>query len=390
MDRPVPVANQLAASEAAAAVYADQVALLYRHSSLVIAANLLTSALLAAVHWSTVPAGPLLGWLAVMWTITAARGVLAQRYGLAQPSPDQARRWGQWFIFLVSLSGFCWGAGAVLLFPLQTLEQRVFTMLVLAGMSAGSVPILVAVKLAAVGHLVAITVPVASAFAYQGTGLSVILAPMMLIFLGGMIITASIAHRSVTQSLHLRRENKQAELEARVKERTAELEQLANHDPLTQLPNRLLLRDRLEHALRNVKRSGVQLAVLFLDLDRFKLINDSLGHDAGDKLLQEVASRLQGCLRESDTIARLGGDEFVIILEGPAVNGQAMAVARRVMAILATPITIRERTVVVSASIGISYYPQDGNDIKALLRRADNALQQVKQQGRNDVRCFSA
>lgn len=403
----------------AAEVYVDQVALLYKHATLASAVHVANSVLLVSVHWSTVRPGLLLVWLSAMGILAVGRLVLTRRYRRTQASTAQAPAWGRWYVLMVSLSGLCWGAVAVILFPLQTVEQRIVTVLVLAGMSAGGVPILAAVRHAAVAYLVTIAVPAAAAFAYQGTALSMVLALMMLVFLAGMITTTWIAHRSVMQSLHLRRENQrllaqamednarlqsaieqreQAEqalletnrtLEERVRDRTAELERRANHDPLTQLPNRLLLQDRLEQALRWAQRNGGHLAVLFLDLDRFKLINDSLGHDAGDRLLKEVATRLQSCLRQTDTIARLGGDEFVIVLEGLGSASEAMLVARKVLAILAPPITIQEQEVTVSASIGISHYPQDGADIKALLVHADGALQRAKEQGRNDVRSYS-
>ena len=332
--------------------------------------------------WSETPCGAFLRWHDDCLTLLPTSPVLIPR--LEEVGHHLPRDWAR-----------------LKQIELQTVEQRIVTVLVLAGMSAGGVPILAAVRHASVAYLVTIAVPAAAAFAYQGTALSMVLALMMLVFLAGMITTTWIAHRSVMQSLHLRRENqrllaqamednarlqsaieqrKQAEqalletnrtLEERVRARTAELERRANHDPLTQLPNRLLLQDRLEQALRWAQRNGGHLAVLFLDLDRFKLINDSLGHDAGDQLLKEVATRLQSCLRQTDTIARLGGDEFVIVLEGLGSASEAMLVARKVLAILAPPITIQEQEVTVSASIGISHYPQDGADIKALLIHAD-------------------
>ncbi len=167
-------------------------------------------------------------------------------------------------------------------------------------------------------------------------------------------------------------------------ERTrAELAHLAQHDPLTDLPNRLLFQDRLEHALERARREQGMLAVLFLDLDRFKDINDSLGHAAGDRLLQEVAGRLRGAVRREDTVARMGGDEFIILMEGLRHEEDAEHLARKLLAALATPMRIDGGAYYVTTSIGISLYPRDGTDGETLVRNADAAMYRAKARGRN-------
>ncbi len=168
-----------------------------------------------------------------------------------------------------------------------------------------------------------------------------------------------------------------------------ELEHLAHHDPLTGLPNRLLFRARLEHALQRAVRSGGQLAVLFLDLDGFKHVNDSLGHTAGDSLLQEVAKRLAAPLRREDTVARLGGDEFTVLLEGIHGRKSAARVAETLIRALAEPIRLQGRELFVSASVGISLFPRDGDSVEALLRNADAAMYEAKEGGRNTCRFYT-
>jgi len=160
-----------------------------------------------------------------------------------------------------------------------------------------------------------------------------------------------------------------------------EMERLAYFDVLTGLPNRSLFRDRLEQALALAGRNGSQVALMFLDLDQFKEVNDTLGHATGDQLLALVAKRLSQSVRRSDTVARLGGDEFVIILSG--VNGEqdAGAMARKVLDALSAPVPVAEREIFITGSLGIALYPHDGRDAEALIRNADAAMYQAKEQG---------
>lgn len=167
-----------------------------------------------------------------------------------------------------------------------------------------------------------------------------------------------------------------------------EIHQLAYHDILTSLPNRVLLEDRLQQAISQAHRDGEQVAVMFLDLDRFKSINDSLGHAVGDRLLQEVSVRLRHCLRESDTVARLGGDEFVAVLSGLPSREDVVAVAEKVRDSVARPMLLNRQEVFTSASIGIALYPQDGREVETLLKHADLAMYQAKGQGRNHFQFF--
>lgn len=158
---------------------------------------------------------------------------------------------------------------------------------------------------------------------------------------------------------------------------------LAYFDPLTNLPNRRLLDDRLNVAFAHAHRSGGRLAVLFIDLDGFKSINDRLGHDAGDELLVAAAQRLSTCLREGDTVARLGGDEFVILISGAESPQSAAMVAQRLIESLKAPVIIEGEALTLSASIGISYYPDHGETPEELLKMADTAMYRAKALGRN-------
>lgn len=165
------------------------------------------------------------------------------------------------------------------------------------------------------------------------------------------------------------------------------LNYLANHDSLTGLPNRNLLHDRLTHAITR-RRDGV-LAVLFLDLNRFKLINDSYGHDVGDELLKEVATRISASLRAEDTVARLGGDEFVVLLEDLPGSDAAAQAAGKIAARLSAPVVIGGRELPLGASIGIALHPRDGDSAQDLLKNADSAMYRAKEEGRGSFCFFS-
>ncbi|OWW21409.1 hypothetical protein AYR66_19900 [Noviherbaspirillum denitrificans] len=164
---------------------------------------------------------------------------------------------------------------------------------------------------------------------------------------------------------------------------------MAHHDALTGLPNRLLLEDRLSQAIARAARYHALVAVLFVDLDHFKHVNDSLGHHIGDKLLQAIGERMQDCLREGDSIARLGGDEFVICLAEVSRNRDAAAVAQKIQAALAESFTVDGNVLQVGSSIGISLYPLDGADAEALLRAADAAMYDAKAKGRGNYQFFT-
>ena len=173
------------------------------------------------------------------------------------------------------------------------------------------------------------------------------------------------------------------------KEREERVRHLAHHDFLTDLPNRVLLNDRIAQAISHAERNRSQVAVLFLDLDRFKNVNDSLGHSVGDKLLQEVARRLRGCMRASDTVSRQGGDEFVILMPDVADPADIARGAQKMLDAVASAYAIDGHELITTPSIGISVYPSDGEDVETLLKNADAAMYHAKESGRNNYQFFT-
>jgi len=168
-----------------------------------------------------------------------------------------------------------------------------------------------------------------------------------------------------------------------------ELRYLANYDHLTDLPNRSLLLDRIKHAIDYSARMSESIAFFFIDLDRFKQVNDSLGHDCGDLLLQEITKRLSAILRVDDTLARIGGDEFVVLLESYSANGQLAKIAQKIITTVGEPVDLKGNMVSVGASIGIAIFPDDAKDSDELLRHADVAMYHSKQLGRNTFQFYT-
>lgn len=169
-----------------------------------------------------------------------------------------------------------------------------------------------------------------------------------------------------------------------------QIQRLAYYDMLTGLPNRTLLRDRLGQMISKAERTQLKFGVVFLDLDRFKSVNDTLGHDAGDHLLRVIAGRLKECVRKSDTVARLGGDEFVLLLDNIRNEADVAEIAHKILDMLTHPVTLDEREVFTTGSMGITLYPNDGFDSETLLKNADTAMYQAKEKGRNNFQFYAS
>lgn len=172
------------------------------------------------------------------------------------------------------------------------------------------------------------------------------------------------------------------DISARMRE-TEHLDHLAHYDQLTDVPNRYLLLDRIKHLSSQADRTSTSFAVLYVDLDKFKQINDTKGHLTGDKILKEAASRLSKPIRQSDTIARIGGDEFVIVLEGANNKKSISSIANKIIHALDEKFIVDDNEFNISCSIGIAIYPDNGTDAEAMLKAADNAMYKAKNKGRN-------
>ena len=202
----------------------------------------------------------------------------------------------------------------------------------------------------------------------------------LVILLGTLVLSSMDSHTAV----------RTAGLVETLQHEYQELRTVAMYDPLTGVPNRLLLQDRLEQAVRRAQRSDKRFAVMFLDLDRFKSVNDTHGHAVGDLLLRQVATRLCRAVRKEDTVARTGGDEFVIVLAEVKSRCDAEAVGSKIVAELNHPFEVESHVLDISSSVGISLFPDHAQDIPGLLKAADAAMYEIKNSGRNGVRSFGA
>jgi len=210
------------------------------------------------------------------------------------------------------------------------------------------------------------------------------------IALGG-VVTDITERKQLEQALRDNNEQLRAAIrtEIALRQRQEQLQRIATQDPLTGVTNRAPFHRRAEHAIAAARRSGTLIVLLFIDLDRFKEINDRFGHPAGDEVLREVAKRLSGCLREVDAIARHGGDEFIVLLDAIEKVEQVSQVTTRMQEALAKPMRISGRDVSVTSSIGIAIYPRDGGDVSTLIRMADVAMYRSKELGRNTVQFYT-
>lgn len=186
--------------------------------------------------------------------------------------------------------------------------------------------------------------------------------------------------RTILRAVRYAIERKRAELR---------LNYLAQYDPLTGIPNRQYFQDQLQKATARARRNASKIALLFLDLDQFKGVNDTLGHHTGDQLLQAVAKRIVSCVRSGDTVARLGGDEFAVLLEGVRNGMDAETMARNLLSVFADPFQVADREILMTTSIGITLYPSDNNDPNTLVKNADIAMYQAKEKGRNNFKFFT-
>jgi len=211
-------------------------------------------------------------------------------------------------------------------------------------------------------------------------------------WMAGTIALITVLVLSTTRVLSVfdaRMASRTARMAASLQKANAELKHMVLHDALTQLPNRLLLEDRISQAIEVCRRSGSRCAVLFVDLDRFKTVNDSLGHFYGDELLRAVADRLRSTMRSEDTVSRLGGDEFVVLLRHVGEDQDTAIVAQKVVEVLSAPVLVHGQELCVTPSVGVTIFPDHGASAQQLITNADAAMYHVKKSGRNGFRLFA-
>jgi len=367
-----------------ALVFLERLALYYDSLIPSLSATVLNALLLAFVLRESAQPEVLIGWLLATLSVAAVRMLDWSRFRRYRHSVLIGRHWYRRVLLGTVASGLCWGAAGLLLFsPDELFEQGILTF-VIAGMSAGSIASLTTFLAPSLAFIALTVLPFAARLLAEGSTGALQMGIMAILFTLFMSVLARRIHHTVVRGLqmtHLRQRAEQT------------ISRQAYFDALTQLPNRRLLKDRLIQARSRARRADTRVGLLFLDLDHFKRINDSLGHTVGDQLLILVAQRLLRVLRIEDTAARLGGDEFIILLTdlrgtdtevAQAVN----ATAERLRESLSAAFLVGETEVHISASIGVSLLQEDTEDVDDLLKHADTAMYSAKDDGRNSVRFF--
>ena len=376
-------------------VRAELTNLLYQHTRGMHLAGLAVSLLLVIMFRTTALDHRLLaGWFAWMAAVETGRGMLGRRFRHRNIPLADSARWRRRFITGCLLSGLGWFAAGAFLFPSGDVAHQLFLTMVILGACAVAMPALAADKLCYFSFLLVSATPLAVRLVTEPGEIPLTAGLMACVGVALLVRMAFGMHKRLVEQLNIRfaiadiAEELRHEMSDR-RRAEEQLTQLANYDPLTSLPNRTLCEHKLGRAIARMRDGRAQLAVLFVDLDRFKNINDSLGHGIGDEVLKRVAQRLQRSITERDTVARLSGDEFIMLIEDAEDREDLEQLAERILRVIAKPMLLGETELRVTASIGVTLLAEDSHDVKSLLANADTALYRAKKRGRNRAQFFT-
>lgn len=368
---------------------------LFRNSRGLHVATIVGAALMAMLFRDRISGFVLALWCAYLMITGLVRAVISVRFNRDNIPLGDAPLWLQRFQAGNLLAGLGWGTAGILLFlPGDGASQLLLTAIIVAVIAA-SLPSLSADRRMFVQFALLAITPLLIRHLLEGDEANLV-AAALLIFLFPLLTSFALrAHRQMIDELQARfayadlARELSGEIAVRRQAETR-LTDLVNYDQLTGLPNRALLRDRLEQALAKARRRKAPVAVLFADVDRFKSVNDSLGHHIGDDVLRVIAARMQKCIREENTVARLSGDEFIVVLEDFDNVDNVRTLVRRILMETSEPIPLEDGSdVKLTASIGIALYPEHGRDVDVLLQNADIAMYRAKTGGRNSFQIFS-
>lgn len=379
-------AEDQVSDDVAQRVFVERLNIFYESLSSSIIAVVLLTFLLSSMLWTPQNSQAIMLWCGLTLIISVYRilRMIQFRRSSAADIEASSELWHRRILVGVLMSGLAWGAAGFLLYDASSAFNQTLLAFIIAGMAAGSIVSLSAFLLASATYLAVSLLPFMLRLLIEGSSENIIMASLVLLYLVLMTVFARRMNQTIIMSLEMTYLRSQAE---------ETIERQALYDDLTSLPNRRLLQDRLGQAIARAKRNKTQAAVLFLDLDFFKRVNDSLGHSAGDQLLVEVARRLSQFLRDADTAARLGGDEFVALLSDiKGGTNQVVSVVRRrgeeLRKAIEAPIDVQGNQVHITVSIGVSLLPDDTNNVDDLLKHADTAMYRAKDDGRNTLRFF--
>ena len=365
-------------------VKSEQVRIIFASTPTSLFTILLSSFILAAVLWEVIDHRTIIIWFSLTNLLSLVRIHLYQEFRKLPTDSLISNTWYQLAISTSIASGITWGAGGILLFAEQSMVHQVFLAFMLGGMCAGAITTLSAITAAVRGFVTIALIPVILKFNFVESDISLEMTIMSILFMIMILVSAQRLNLTILESLEGRRQRELAERKIR---------RQAHFDELTDLPNRRLFLTNLRQEMAKAERHRRFGAVFFIDLDRFKSVNDSLGHAVGDELLVEVAHTIAMRLRREDSIARLGGDEFVVLLpevgeDQEAAGSHASTIADEIRKLFATPFMIQEHEIHLTISIGIALFPTDVT-ADDLLKYADVAMYRAKNDGRDRVRLFS-
>ena len=349
-----------------------------------LATVLAASVILSVAVWNVVDHYAIVSWFVLTNLLSLHRLRMYRRFRREETGPVVDYAWHRRAILASLASGVTWGAAGIMLFAEQSEPHQVFLAIVIAGMCAGAITTLSAMLPAARGFVILSVIPVVIRFNMADSEFGLAVALMSILF-GVMILeSARRLNQTIMESLEVRH---QRELAERTIRRQAEF------DELTDLPNRRLLLSSLRQEMAKADRHNRFGAVFFLDLDRFKAVNDSLGHAIGDELLVQVAAKFSGRLRKEDTVGRLGGDEFVMLLpevgrDEKSAGDHAARIANEIRELFVEPFIVQGHEIHITISIGIALFPARVTP-EDLLKYADVAMYRAKSEGRDSVRLFS-
>jgi diguanylate cyclase (GGDEF)-like protein len=363
----------------------EQVRIIYSAIPSSLLVILINSAILSVVQWGVIDHRVIILWFVTTNSLSLFRGYLHQEFGKLPNSQHTPNIWYQLAVITSALSGACWGAAGIWLFPESSIAHQVFLAFVIAGMCAGGITTLSSIRRAAWAFVLLAITPLIIQFLLVDTQISIGMAIMSMLFVVMLLYSAQRLNGTIVETFTARRERELSEQTIRYQ---------ALYDDLTDLPNRRHLLDKLKNEIANAERHNRIGAALFIDLDRFKRINDSLGHNIGDELLLQIAKRIRSRLRNQDTAARLGGDEFVVLLPevGPdpeLAGAQATKIANKIRRLFYSPFVIQGHDIHLTISVGIALFPHNQVNAEDLIQFADVAMYQAKNEGRDCVRLFS-
>jgi diguanylate cyclase (GGDEF)-like protein len=368
---------------------AEQVSQLCQVLPLSIGTSLLLATIAAVIFWPHANHVAVLSWCGLLAATSGWRlGIIRRHARLRAREFGDLLRLAPWVRAGSLAAGVSWGLSILLLYQSGDLVHQLFLVFVLAGVTAGSAITMAVDRQVALYFQMPVLLPLVARLALEGDAIHLGMSAMVLLYSTFLYVSVQRLSSHNAQNIELRLQALQREQQ--LFESETRFRRLAQHDALTGLPNRLSLQASLPPLLAAAAASGNRVALLYLDLDDFKDVNDSRGHGCGDQMLVAVAQRLRSCVRADDLVARVGGDEFIVITQRAGNHGDVEHLAARICSALASPLDIEGEPVSTCASIGIGVYPEDGADTELLMKHADIALYQAKAQGRNSYQFYAA